>query len=61
MFQMGHIGPMMGQANVFLDIFLKNSNLLLIDIKMNVEDCLKFLIITKDNEWIAGDYNCRHS
>ena len=43
MFQMGGIGPMMGQANVFLDTFLRNFNLLLIDIKMNRGVFLKFL------------------
>ena len=41
MFQMGGIGPMMGQANVFLDTFLRNYNLLLIDIKMSQDVFLR--------------------
>ena len=38
MFQMGGVGPMMGQANVFLGIFQKKFNPLLIAIKMKAED-----------------------
>ena len=44
MFQMGGVGPMMGQANVFLDTFQKKLNQLLIDIKMNLDDFLRYLI-----------------
>ena len=58
MFQMGGIGPMMGQANVFLDTFQKNFNLLLIDIKMNRGVFLKFLDTQlSKNEWLAGEYS----
>ena len=41
MFQMGGIGPMMGQANVSSAISRKRSNLPLIAIKTSAGDCLK--------------------
>ena len=41
MFQMSGIGPMMGQANVFLDIGQKKYNQLLIVIKMKVDASLR--------------------
>ena len=44
MFQMSAIGPMQGQANVFLDIWMKKYQLLFLVIKMSVEDYMKCLI-----------------
>ena len=46
MFQMGGIGPMQGQANVFGRYFEEKFLVLYQDIEMNVEDFMKCLINT---------------
>ena len=42
MFQMGGVGPMMGQANVFFRYFPEKYSQQLIAIKTREEDCLRF-------------------
>ena len=58
MFQMGHIGPMMGQANVFFRYFPEKIQPA-IDRYQN--ECRRLFEVLdnnlKDNEWIAGEYS----
>jgi GST-like protein len=58
MFQMGHIGPMMGQANVFFRYFPEKIQPA-IDRYQN--ECRRLFEVLdnnlKDNEWISGEYS----
>ena len=58
MFQMGHIGPMMGQANVFFRYFPEKIQPA-IDRYQN--ECRRLFEVLdnnlKNNEWIAGEYS----
>ena len=58
MFQMGHIGPMMGQANVFFRYFPEK---LQPAIDRYQNECRRLFEVLdntlKDNEWIAGEYS----
>ncbi len=58
MFQMGGIGPMMGQANVFYRYFPENIPAA-IDRYQNESRRLFEVLNTrlKDNQWLAGDYS----
>ena len=58
MFQMGHIGPMMGQANVFFRYFPKKLKPAIDRYQNECRRLFEVLDINlKDNEWIAGEYS----
>ena len=58
MFQMGHIGPMMGQANVFFRYFPEK---LQPAIDRYQNECRRLFEVLdnnlKNNEWVAGEYS----
>ena len=57
MFQMSALGPMQGQANVFLDIWMKKYRLLYLVIKTSVEGYEVLDKQLQDNKWICGEYS----